>query len=89
MTALPRSYGSRIYLLHLLVVAAGLVTIAGGWWRTGVVLIGLSFIAAAAARVVVPLDHIGMLRVRGKAFDVTWMGFLGVSLVLLALVVPA
>jgi len=86
---LPRSHGSRIYLLHLLAVAAGLVLIGTGPWRAGVVLIGASFIAAAAARTVIPLDHTGMLRVRGKLFDVVWMGFLGVSLVVLALVVPS
>lgn len=89
MTGLPRSNGSRIYLLHLLVVAAGLVVIVLGWWRTGVVVIGASFILAALARTMVPPEHTGMLRVRGKAFDVAWMGFLGASLVLLALVVPA
>ena len=86
---LPRSHGSRIYLLHLLAVAAGLVLIGTGPWRAGVVLIGASFIAAAAARTVIPLDHTGMLRVRGKLFDVTWMGFLGISLVVLALIVPS
>lgn len=88
MTVLPRSNGSRVYLLHLLAVAAGLLIVVAGWWRAGVVVIGVSFLAAAAARMVVPPDHTGMLRVRGKAFDVTWMGFLGVALVVLALVVP-
>ena len=33
---LPRSNGSRIYLLHLLVVAGGLVVLATGGWRLGV-----------------------------------------------------
>ena len=85
---LPRSYGSRIYLLHLLVVAIALVVIYLGWWRTGIFLIGASFVAAAIARMFVPLDHTGMLRVRGKVFDVAWMGFLGVSLVVLSFIVP-
>lgn len=86
---LPRSHGSRIYLVHLLVVAVGLVLVGVGPWRVGIVVIGASFIGAAAARTVIPLDHTGMLRVRGKLFDVIWMGFLGVSLVLLGLVVPS
>jgi len=86
---LPRSHGSRIYLLHLLAVAVGLVLVGVGPWRTGIVIIGASFLAAAAARTVVPLEHTGMLRVRGKVFDVTWMGFLGASLVVLGLIVPS
>lgn len=89
MIPLPRSNGSRIYLLHLAAVAAGLIVVILGWWRIGVFVIGASFLASAAARMVVPLDHTGMLRVRGKAFDVAWMGFLGVALVVLALIVPA
>jgi hypothetical protein len=85
---LPRSNGSRIYLRHLGAVAVGLVLVATGPWRAGIMVIGVSFLVAAAARTVVPLDHTGMLRVRGKAFDVLWMGFLGTALVVLALVVP-
>lgn len=85
---LPRSHGSRIYLVHLIVVAVALGVIVAGWWRVGVFVIGASFLMAAAARVVVPLDHTGMLRVRGKAFDIAWMSFLGLSLVVLAFVVP-
>ncbi len=85
---LPRSNGSRIYLLHLVAVATGLVLVTTDWWRAGILVVGASFIVAAACRTVVPLDHTGMLRVRGKAFDVFWMGFLGVALVVLALVVP-
>ncbi|MFO6452767.1 MULTISPECIES: DUF3017 domain-containing protein [unclassified Aeromicrobium] len=85
---LPRSHGSRIYLLHLVAVAVGLVLVATGPWRAGIVVIGASFLVAAAFRLVIPLDHTGMLRVRGKLFDVVWMSFLGASLVLLAIIVP-
>lgn len=85
---LPRSYGSRLYLAHLVVVAVALVLVAGGWWRLGTVLVGASFTVAAAARIVVSEDQTGMLRVRGKIFDVLWMGFLGTALVVLGLLVP-
>lgn len=85
---LPRSHGSRIYLLHLMTVAVGLALVAAGPWRAGIVVIGVSFLVAAAFRLVIPLDHTGMLRVRGKLFDVVWMSFLGTSLVVLALLVP-
>ena len=88
MTALPRSRGSQIYLLLLLGVAVGLGLVVAGPWRAGIMLIGVSFVAGALARAVVPPSHTGMLRVRGKTFDITWMTVLGVSLALLALVVP-
>ena len=84
----PRSRGSQFYLLQLLVVLIGLVLVATGQWRVGVSAIGLAFVAGALARSVVPIDHTGMLRVRGKAFDVFWMTTLGVSLIVLAWVIP-
>jgi len=86
---LPRSNGSRIYLLHLLAVAVGLGMVVLGPWRAGLMVIGASFLVSAVARMVVPIDHTGMLRVRGKLFDVVWMGFLGASLVVLAVIVPS
>jgi hypothetical protein len=85
----PRSRGSQFYLLQLLVVLVGLVLVAAGLWRAGVSAIGLAFVAGALARSVVPVNHTGMLRVRGKAFDMFWMTTLGVSLVVLAWVVPS
>ncbi|MEV7397326.1 DUF3017 domain-containing protein [Aeromicrobium sp. NPDC092404] len=84
----PRSRGSQLYLLHLLAVLAGLVLVAVGSWRIGVIVIGAAFVVGALGRLVVPIDHTGMLRVRGKAFDVFWMSTLGVALVVLAAVIP-
>lgn len=84
----PRSRGSQFYLLQLLAVSVGLILVALGQWRAGVVAIGLAFVAGAIARSVVPIDHIGMLRVRGKAFDMVWMTTLGVALVVLPLLIP-
>ncbi len=85
---LPRSRGSQIYLLLLFGVFAGLVMVISGPWRAGLMLVGITFVVAALARVVVPAEHVGMLRVRGKAFDIFWTATLGVSLCVLALVVP-
>ncbi|MGA8986543.1 DUF3017 domain-containing protein [Aeromicrobium sp.] len=84
----PRSRGSQFYLLHLLAVLVGLVLVVAGPWRAGVIVIGVAFVVGAVARSVVPISHIGMLRVRGKAFDVFWMTTLGVALILLAIVIP-
>lgn len=84
----PRSRGSQIYLGQLLVVLVGLVLVVAGPWRAGVAVVGGAFILGAVARSVVPLSHTGMLRVRGKFFDMLWMTLLGVALIVLALVIP-
>ncbi len=85
---LPRSRGSQTYLLLLMGVFVGLVMVISGPWRAGLMVVGGTFVAAALARVVVPIDHVGMLRVRSKAFDIFWTATLGISLCLLALLVP-
>ena len=84
----PRSRGSQFYLLQLLAVAVGLVLVALGQWRLGIGAIGMAFVAGALARVVVPIDHTGMLRVRGKIFDVVWMSLLGTALIVLPILIP-
>ena len=86
---LPRSYGSRVYLAHVILVGLGLVFLLIGWWRTGVLLIGVTFVVATVARFLVPEDHVGMLPVRGRVFDMIWMGTLGTALTALAFIVPS
>jgi hypothetical protein len=85
----PRSRGSQIYLLQLLGVFVGIVLVVAGQWRVGIVIVGATFLVGAAARSVVPVSHTGMLRVRGKAFDMFWMTTLGVALIVLAVVIPS
>ena len=84
----PRSRGSQFYLLTLLGVFIGLVLVAFGVWRLGLYVIGATFVANALARLVVPEAHKGMLNVRNRSFDVFWTMTLGVSLLVLATVVP-
>lgn len=88
MKLAPRSRGSQFYLLTLAGVGCGLLLVVLGQWRIGLIVIGGTFISSALGRLVVPEAHEGMLNVRGRAFDVFWTGFLGVSLVILAAVVP-
>lgn len=88
MLTFPFSRGSRLYLLVLAGVVAGLVVVLVGPWRIGLGAIGVSFIVGAGMRLVVPHDHSGLLRVRGRVFDAVWMTFLGVSLIVLAVIVP-
>ncbi len=85
---MPRSRGSQIYLLMLVGVLTGLLLVVGGPWRAGLTVVGGTFVFGALARVVVSAEHVGMLRVRSKSFDVFWTATLGISLCLLALLVP-
>lgn len=82
------SRGSQLYLVQLVVVAVGLVLVAFGVWRTGLHVVGGAFVAGALARAIVPIEHEGMLHVRGRAFDIFWMTTLGAALIVLAIVVP-
>lgn len=84
----PRSHGSRLYLVQLAVVAVGIALVPVGHWRIGIGLVGVAFMASSVARTLVPPDHAGMLKVRGKVFDASWMALLGASLIVLAVVVP-
>ncbi len=84
----PRSRGSQLYLLQLLSVLVGLGLVVAGPWRAGVSVVGAAFIVGAIARFVVPVSHTGMLRVRGKVFDMIWMTLLGVALIVLTVVIP-
>lgn len=86
--AWPVSYGTRLYIVALVCVAAGLTTVAWGYWRRGLVAIGLTMVCIAVVRWLVPEDHTGALKVRARWFDVLWMGGVGLALIGLALVVP-
>lgn len=86
---IPRSYGSRSYFAVVFAVLVGLVFVVAGPWRFGLQVIGLAFLGGALARLVSTESHTGMLRVRGRAFDVLWMGLLGLALIVLAIIVPA
>lgn len=88
MLTFPFSRGSRLYLLVLAGVAIGLVVVLVGPWRMGLGTIGGSFIAGSGLRLAVSHDQSGLLRVRGRAFDAVWMTFLGISLIVLAVIVP-
>ncbi|MGH8969762.1 MAG: DUF3017 domain-containing protein [Actinomycetes bacterium] len=66
----------------------GLVLVALDHFRPGCLLIGSSVLVAAVARTVLPARRVGLLVVRSRAFDVLVLLVLGVTLVVLALVVP-
>jgi hypothetical protein len=53
-------------------------------WREGAVLLGVALLVAAALRIVLSTDRIGLLAIRGRAIDVLSYGGFGVAMVLLA-----
>jgi hypothetical protein len=80
--------GGLVYLVVLATSAVGLGVVAFGPWRKGVALVGVALLLAALARILLTERNAGMLRVRGKLFDVLALGGVGVTLLLLAAVIP-
>jgi len=84
----PQTLGGTIYLLVLAASLVGLGIVAAGAWRTGVGWIGAGLLVAALARLVLPEEAAGMLRVRRKWSDVLMLTVAGVALLVLSVLVP-
>jgi Protein of unknown function (DUF3017) len=92
----PRAPGVRGLLARewpFLVVCAGVcvglgVVVGLDRFRRGTLLVAASVILGAWLRALLPAPRCGLLKVRGRAFDVATMLVLGVSLVVVALAVP-
>jgi hypothetical protein len=75
----------------LLVLGGSLVSflvVALGHFRLGCLGFGCSVLFAALARAVLPARRVGLLVVRSRPFDVLVLLVMGVSVVVLAVVVP-
>jgi hypothetical protein len=72
-------------LLSILVVGAGLVLVTFGYWRRGLVVIGLALIGAALLRLLLPLRRVGLLAVRSRSVDVLLLAGTGLALTVLTL----
>ncbi|SDG07410.1 DUF3017 domain-containing protein [Klenkia brasiliensis] len=72
----------------LLVVAAGLVTVAAGNWRRGLVVVGLALVGAGVLRMLLPVRRLGFLAVRSTTTDVVLTTGTGLVLALVALAIP-
>ncbi|MCV2488486.1 DUF3017 domain-containing protein [Geodermatophilus sp. YIM 151500] len=75
-------------LITLSAVGAGLLVVAGGHWRRGLVVIGLSLVGTAVARLVLPVRRVGFLAVRSRPFDVLLLSGTGLALTVIALSLP-
>ena len=74
--------------LVLLGVLVGLALIAQNHWRQGLSLMGVTLLAAAAARLFLPARSVGLLVVRSRPFDVATMALLGAAILGVTFQVP-
>ncbi|MHA6792811.1 DUF3017 domain-containing protein [Pseudonocardia bannensis] len=73
--------------LVLLIALLGLGRVLTEHWREGSVLLGGSLLVAAALRVVLPPDLVGLLAIRSRAVDVLCYGGFGLVVVALAVTI--
>ena len=85
---MPSERGSRIYFVALVALLFAILVIVVGWWRGGLVFLGIVLLTAGVFRFLISEDQIGILKVRSRWLDVSWLLTLGGSLVALALLVP-
>lgn len=84
----PSTFGGLIYLVVVATTVVGLALVAFGPWRRGIALVGVGFLFASGMRLVISDRESGMLRVRGRWFDVTALAGVGIALIALATNIP-
>lgn len=85
----PQTFGGLVYLVVVAATGAGLLVVAFGPWRRGVMLIGAALLLGAVMRVLLPEAEAGMLRVRrSRWIDLVMLAGVGVALIVLAVVIP-
>lgn len=84
----PSTFGGLIYLVMVAVSLVGFGLVAFGPWRRGIALVGVAFLFASGMRLVIGENEAGMLRVRGRVFDVLALAGVGVALIALAANIP-
>jgi hypothetical protein len=87
-TRRPSTFGGLIYLIVVAVTLVGFGLVAFGPWRRGIALVGVAFVFASGMRLFIHEDEAGMLRVRGRFFDVVALAGIGIALIALAANIP-
>jgi hypothetical protein len=77
-----------VYLVLVGLTATGLALVAFGPWRRGIALVGTAFVVASGSRLLLSEDEAGMLRVRGRWFDVAALAGVGIAMIALAANIP-
>jgi hypothetical protein len=75
-------------LAVLTVVGIGLFVVAVGYWRKGIVVVGLALIGAAVLRLLLPVRRAGFLAVRSRPVDMALLAGTGLTLVVVVLTIP-
>ena len=75
-------------LAVLIAVGVGLVLVTFEHWRRGLVVIGITLLAAAALRLLLPVRRVGFLAVRSRPVDVVLLAVAGFALTIIALAIP-
>jgi hypothetical protein len=79
----------QVPLLAVLVaVGTGLLLVTFEHWRRGLVVVGLTLVAAGVLRLLLPVRQVGFLAVRSRLVDVVVMVGTGVVLTVLVLTLP-
>jgi hypothetical protein len=73
--------------LVLAVILTGFLLIWQAHWRQGSFLLGCALLLAAAFRVLLPSERVGLLAIRGRIVDGFLFGVLGVLIVVIALTI--
>ncbi|MGY1742000.1 MULTISPECIES: DUF3017 domain-containing protein [unclassified Blastococcus] len=76
-------------LAVLLGVGVGLGMVALEHWRRGLVVVGVSLMAAGLLRLLLPVRRVGFLAVRSRPVDVVLLAGVGAAVVAVALSIPA
>ncbi|QIS09127.1 DUF3017 domain-containing protein [Nocardia arthritidis] len=71
-------------LVVTVVIVLAVILVASDRWRRGALFFGGATLLAAAFRLCLPTDRVGLLAVRSKPFDVGALTLLGTAIVLIA-----
>jgi hypothetical protein len=83
----PRTPGGAIFLVVLVLTAVGLAVVMSVSWRIGLIMMGSAMIFGGLARLVIPENHAGVLRVRRKFADAAFMAGVGAMILILAITI--
>ncbi len=68
----------------MIVIGVAVVLVFSDRWRRGAIIFGVATLLAAAFRLFLPKDQVGLLAVRGKWFDAAALFTIGTAIVVLA-----
>jgi hypothetical protein len=75
-------------ILTLLIGATGLIVMHFYNWRNGILIIAGGVVLAGLLRATLPDAAAGLLRVRGRIFDITFLLLVGAAIAVLGLIIP-